>query len=387
MSDYEKFFGLSAKPFELVPNPEFLYMSKTHRKATMYLEYGINERAGFILLSGEVGAGKTTLIRNLINGLGKDVVVSKVFSTRVDSEQLLRLINTDFGLKASGNDKTVLMKELYDFLIEMYAKRCSPVLIIDEAQNLSMDLLEEVRMLSNLETDSSKLLQIILVGQPELKAMLARPELRQLRQRINISCHLYNLLRNETEEYIFHRLQVAGNRNAVSFTTEALDIIHRYSNGIPRLINIICDFLMLTAYMEKARAIDARTAIDIVRELDFENQYWASEKAGDKDGGCRVEAAPKAQPEQVISMINEVSERVDLIEKRPAGIDVFSARELGRRLDLVERLVSEHFEKNHSVPEKEDERPEPYDTVIKYTNKISAEEKPLKKGIFRRILG
>lgn len=385
--EYEKFFGLKAKPFELVPNPDFLYMSKTHRKAMTYLQYGISEKAGFILLSGEVGAGKTTLIRNLINGLDKDVTVSKVFSTKLNSDQLLRLINADFGLKANGSDKTDLLKELYEFLISMYSKNCSPVLIIDEAQNLSIELLEEVRMLSNLETDNSKLLQIILVGQPELKALLATPELRQLRQRISISCHLYNLLRNETDEYIFHRLQVAGNRNAVTFSSEAIDVIHLYSNGIPRLINIICDFLILTALIEKTKTIDAHMARDIVKELDFENQYWTYENAKVLEGESEAPAAtPKVKSEPVISMLNEMNERLEDLEKG-SGLDSTSVRELSRRLELIEKMIAEHFEKNHSVPKKNDEKPEPYDTVIKYTNKISAEEKPLKKGIFSRFLG
>ncbi|VAX34744.1 FIG022606: AAA ATPase, partial [hydrothermal vent metagenome] len=209
---YEAFYNLKVKPFELVPSPDFLFLSRSHRKALTYLKYGITEKVGFMLLTGEVGSGKTTLIRNLVKGLDSNIVLSKIFNTKVSSEQLISLINEDFGLDVNGKDKISLLRELNDFLIEQYAKKHNPILVIDEAQNLTPELLEEVRMLSNLETDDAKLLQIVLVGQPELKKVLARPELRQLRQRISISCHIYPITRAETEEYIFHRLEVAGNR-------------------------------------------------------------------------------------------------------------------------------------------------------------------------------
>ncbi len=271
---YEEFFGLKLKPFELVPSPDFLFMSRSHKKALTYLKYGITEKVGFMLLTGEVGSGKTTLIRNLIKGLDSNIVLSKIFNTKVTSEQLIALINEDFGLDVKDKDKVTLLRELNDFLIEQYAKKTNPVLLVDESQNLTTELLEEVRMLSNLETDDSKLLQIILVGQPELRKILSRPGLRQLRQRISISCHIQPLARFEIEEYIFHRLEVAGNRNAVTFEEGTVEIIYNFSRGIPRLINIVCDFLMLSAFVEETDRITADLVKEVIGELETENRFW-----------------------------------------------------------------------------------------------------------------
>jgi len=271
---YEKFFELEKKPFELVPNPEFLFLSKSHKKAIVYLDYGLKEHSGFILVTGEVGSGKTTIVRNLLKNLDDTVTLSKVFNTKVTSEQLIAMVNDDFGLDTAHKDKITLLRELTDFLIDQHAAGRWPTLIIDEAQNLSGELLEEVRMLSNLETDTSKLLQIILVGQPELRKTLAQPELRQLRQRISISCHLMPLSRQETEDYIFHRLEIAGNRNAVSFDEGSIDIIYSFSRGIPRLVNIICDFLMLSAFAEETRRMTKELVQEVIGEIEIENAYW-----------------------------------------------------------------------------------------------------------------
>jgi putative secretion ATPase (PEP-CTERM system associated) len=271
---YEKFFELEKKPFELVPNPEFLFLSKSHKKAIVYLDYGIKEHAGFIIVTGEVGSGKTTIVRNLLKNLDDTVTLSKIFNTKVTSEQLIAMVNDDFGLDAAHKDKITLLRELTDFLIDQHAGGRWPTLIIDEAQNLTGELLEEVRMLSNLETDTSKLLQIILVGQPELRKTLAQPELRQLRQRISVSCHIMPLSRQETEDYIFHRLEVAGNRDAVTFDEGSVDIIYSFSRGIPRLVNIICDFLMLSAYAEETKRMTKELVQEVIGEIEIENAYW-----------------------------------------------------------------------------------------------------------------
>jgi putative secretion ATPase (PEP-CTERM system associated) len=267
---YTDFFGLNAKPFELLPNPKFLYLSKGHRKALSYLQYGVQEHAGFTLLTGEVGSGKTTLLRDIINKISSDTTLSMIFNTRVDGQQLLAMINEDFGLEADGKDKVVLLRELNDFLLSECAAGRQPIIIIDEAQNLSTEALEEIRLLSNLEADNFKLVQIILVGQPELKQIIAKPTLRQLRQRISISCHLNPLNREETEEYIFHRLATVGNRECVTFKDGVFDMIYRFSGGVPRLINLICDFLLLSAFVEETKEVDIELVKDAVNELSFE---------------------------------------------------------------------------------------------------------------------
>jgi putative secretion ATPase (PEP-CTERM system associated) len=270
---YENHFSFKHKPFELIPNPDFLFLSHSHKKAVIYLDYGVKERIGFILLTGEVGSGKTTIIRNLIKNLDGSVKLSKINNTKVSSEQLISMINEDFGLDIKGKDKTVLLSELNGFLIDQYAKGFQPILLIDEAQNLTPDLLEEIRLLSNLETDRAKLLQIILVGQPELKETLMHPNLRQLRQRITINYHITPLTREETGEYIKHRLTIAGNTDVINFKEDMLDIIYQFSRGIPRLINILCDFVLLATYVEGDKVVSVDMVREIAKDLEARN-YW-----------------------------------------------------------------------------------------------------------------
>lgn len=315
---YEAFFNLRTKPFDLLPDPRFIYLSRSHKKALTYLDYGIRERSGFILLTGEVGSGKTTLIRDLLDKRYENVVLSKIFNTRVTSEQLLAMINDDFGLAVKGKDKVSLIRELNEFLIVQYACGNQPILIIDEAQNLTPDLLEEVRMLSNLEASDSKLLQIILVGQPELRTILSTPELRQLRQRININCHLQALSREEIEQYIARRLEVAGNPSAVHFPPDSLDAIFRYSRGIPRLINIICDFLMLSAFAEETTMLTVEMVQDVIGDLDFENYYWMADADGQgavRGIGRFSEAHAMPPAPELHSMLTDILRRIESIEQ------------------------------------------------------------------------
>jgi putative secretion ATPase (PEP-CTERM system associated) len=264
---YEQFFQLTRKPFELTPNPAFLYLSRTHRKALTYVDYGLKERTGFILLTGEVGSGKTTLLRNLIDTLDAQVTLAHLSNTQVNPEQLIAMVNEEYGIDSEGRDKVLLLRDLQAFLADEYAQGHHAVLIIDEAQNLSPAVLEEVRMLSNLETRDASLLQIVLAGQPELGRVLADPRLRQLRQRISISCHLSPLTRAETEEYLFHRLAVAGNRDALAFSRGALDALHAATGGIPRLINIVGNFILLAAFTESTRSVNEEMVADITEDL------------------------------------------------------------------------------------------------------------------------
>jgi putative secretion ATPase (PEP-CTERM system associated) len=286
---YENHFSLKCKPFELVPNPDFLFLSSTHKKAITYLEYGIKEKIGFILLTGEIGCGKTTIMRNLIKGLNGSVKLSRINNTKVSSEQLISLINEDFGLDIEGKNKIRLLSELNGFLIDQYAKGFQPVLLVDEAQNLSAELLEEVRLLSNLETDRSKLLQIVLVGQPELKRTLMLPELLQLRQRINVNYHIMPLSIDETAGYVRHRLKMAGNQDAMRIDDDLLYIMYQFSRGIPRLINILCDFSLLTAYVEGKNEVTADVIKEVVEDLES-NDYWNGAMGSPESGKNTGEA-------------------------------------------------------------------------------------------------
>ncbi len=270
---YEKHFSLKCKPFELLPNPEFLFESSTHKKAITYLDYGIKEKIGFILLTGEIGSGKTTIVRNLIKNLNTSIKLSRINNTKVTSEQLISMINEDFGLDTDGKSKTTLLRDLNDFLIKSYSKGYQSILLIDEAQNLSPDLLEEIRLLSNLETDRAKLLQIILLGQPELNKSLMLPDMMQLRQRINISYHINPLSIDETGQYIKHRLMVAGNIEIISFEGDVLSLIYRFSRGIPRLINILCDLVLLAAFVDGKKEASAEIVRDVIHDLESRDNW------------------------------------------------------------------------------------------------------------------
>ncbi len=276
---YLSFFELQAKPFELLPNPDFLFLSDIHKKALTFLEYGLLQNTGFILFTGEVGTGKTTIIRKLLKKISDDITVATLFNTQLDSSQLIKMINTDFGIKSVGNDKAELLYELNEFLIDQYAAGQRSVLIIDEAQNLGLEQLEEIRLLSNLETNHSKLLQIILVGQPELRDKLASQELIQLRQRILVHSHLAPLSVTQVSSYIYHRLEQAGNRDAIEWRENSIEIVHKATRGIPRLINILCDYILLDAYTKSQRFTNDENMNILLKHLDFEAQFWGASDA------------------------------------------------------------------------------------------------------------
>jgi putative secretion ATPase (PEP-CTERM system associated) len=317
---YEVFFKLKMKPFELVPNPEMLYPSKAHRRALNYLEYGFKEGAGFMLLTGEVGSGKTTLIRNLIKEMDTATPRAMIFNTMVRPKQLLAMINEEFGLDGTGKDKVQLLRELNDYLVEQYANNLRPMVIIDEAQNLSVNALEEIRLLSNLELDASKLLQIVLVGQPELKDLITQPSLRQLQQRISINCHLRALDREETERYIYHRLEAAGNRDAVKFEAGVFDAIHDFSDGLPRLVNIYCDFLLLAAFMEESRQLSLGLVMDVLNDLAVQT----------------MEAEAKPPKKNVVVSLENRLDRIESLLPENLDLQHFNS--------VIEKRLSHHEE-------------------------------------------
>jgi general secretion pathway protein A len=264
---YLEFFRLRQKPFTLAPDPRFMFMSTSHREALAHLLYGIQEGHGFIQVVGQVGTGKTTLCRTLLDQVGYDAEVAFIFNPSPSEIELLQAIHREFGLATGASTRTDLVAELNRFLLQKKAEGRRVLLVIDEAQNLEPDVLEQIRLLSNLETDSAKLIQIVLIGQPELDDALARSDLRQLRQRITVRWRLQPFGRREVAQYVEHRMSVAGHPNSGIFTRGALRALHRRSRGIPRLINSIADRALLGAYSRGRRRVNAREIRGAAREL------------------------------------------------------------------------------------------------------------------------
>lgn len=262
---YESFYGLKEKPFTLLPDPDYLFLSPKHQRALTLLEYGMMNQAGFSVICGDTGAGKTTLIRRLLSELGEDTKVGLITNTHQSFGDLLNWVLMAFGLDGEGKNKAQMHQMFITFLIEQYAQNKHMVLIVDEAQNMNADTLEELRMLSNINADKDQVLQVILAGQPALRETLRKPELMQFAQRIAVDYYLESLSMEETKGYIHHRLGVAGAKEAV-FTEEACEAIYKYSKGTPRLINLLCDTALVYGFAEQSSMISEQLVHDVVRE-------------------------------------------------------------------------------------------------------------------------
>ena len=265
---YERFYNLRERPFSLSPDPDYLFPSRVHTEALSHLRYGIEGHAGFVVITGEIGSGKTTLLQTAMRGLDSRTSVARLVNTMLDARELIEAVMLDFGLDPQPTQsKPHLLRDLARFLVEQRAAARMPLLIIDEAQNLSQSALEEVRMLSNLETEKSKLIQIVLVGQPNLHDVLARPEFEQLRQRVTVRYHLRPLDPGETAAYVNHRLRKAAIGAPMVFSSEVTDLIGHASQGLPRKINVIADAVLLFGYGEDKRVIDVALVRDVISEL------------------------------------------------------------------------------------------------------------------------
>ncbi|HHH40167.1 MAG TPA: general secretion pathway protein [Sedimenticola sp.] len=304
---YEQFYGFEERPFSLLPDPAFLYLGKKHRLAYSMLEYSLMNQAGFTVITGEVGSGKTTLMRHLLTTVGPDLTVGLISNTPKDIGQLLQWVMLSFGQAYREENRVALFENFTDFLIDQYAHKRRAVLIIDEAQNLSLEVLEELRMLSNINVDKYQILQLILLGQPELKEKLRSPELLQFVQRVVVDFHLTALDQMETREYIRHRIRHAGCQQEI-FDDAACDLIYRASRGIPRVINVLCDTALVYGFADQRRSIDAtlvravlkdKASTGLIRlynldELEVEPEQQAvtggdpamqQERAADEQGG------------------------------------------------------------------------------------------------------
>ena len=323
---YLDFFKLKEHPFQITPDSDFLYMSRAHARAKAYMDYTIRNKDGFVVITGEVGSGKTTLIKKLLSEFDDNVLVAKIFQTQLNETEFLQAVLVEFGLIPFNAKKVELMDMLSTFLIESFIQSKQLVLIVDEAQNLSPRVLEEIRMLSGLETQKQKILHVILVGQPELNDTLDSPELAQLLQRVRLRFHISALSEAETRDYIAHRLRKAGSEGRAIFSEDTIPLIYRYSGGIPRLVNTLCDTALMCGYADDLHAVSidsVKAAIDELQWLPYSERVRSDAKRGAVNGqgallgdngaeNIGVENLP--QFETMIAILAGMAERMESIE-------------------------------------------------------------------------
>lgn len=303
---YETYYGLSAKPFQLRPDPHFYFGSKGHKRAMAYLEYGLSQGEGFIVITGEVGAGKTTLVRNLFNRLPKDqIVAAHIVNTHLEADDTLRMAVSGFGLPAEGAGKAELLARLERFLRTCDQQGKRALLVVDEAQNLNPRTVEELRMLSNFQTDRKCLLQTFLLGQPEFRATLHSPGMQQLRQRVIATYHLGPMDAQETRAYIEHRLQTVGWKGKPSFSDDAHEAIYAYSGGIPRKTNTLCDRILLMGYLEELPGFTRAEVDTVVRDIADEFSLPGQE--------LPPEAAPAAADDRIARLEQSLGSVLSLL--------------------------------------------------------------------------
>lgn len=275
---YEAFYGLKAKPFKLIADPNYFFMSKGHERVYTHLEYAIMENKGFVVITGEIGSGKTTLINLLLSKIKRDLKIGLVNNTHVGPGQLIKIICEEFGIATGGNNKAKLLTLFKEFLLNQYKKGIRVTLIVDEAQNLYVKVLEEIRMLSNYASEKEHLIQIILVGQPELQKKLKRADLEQFTQRVSVHCHLKSLEEEEVEPYILHRLYRGGAKNSSIFDSKAIQAVGKYANGNPRILNILCDTALVFGYADSAKVIDENIIKRVIEEREKNEIFGTTNK-------------------------------------------------------------------------------------------------------------
>ena len=324
---YTKFYGLKFKPFDFLPDPRFLYFSKKHEMAYAHLEYGITDNKPFIVLTGDVGTGKTTLINFFLKKVDSEVRTALIYNTNIDPQTFLEMVVRDFGIKTDNYERSVLYENLYEFLLREHIQRHRCVLIIDEAQNMPKETLEELRMLSNFETEESYLLQIIMAGQPQLKRRLNNPELAQLTQRVSVHYHLAPLEKSEIGAYIEHRLKVGGyDSEHLLFSNEAVEKIHAYTQGVPRLINSICDSSLLYGYGASQQTIDLNLVEEVIADrgidpgIQQEEEGINAYKKGLPGKGETIDL-PESVGKHIYLHVSNLNERLTRIEQRVGQLE------------------------------------------------------------------
>ena len=323
---YLEFFKLKELPFRLTPDSDFLYMSKAHSRAKAYMDYTIWNREGFVVITGEIGCGKTTLIQKLLSELDENVVVAKVFQTQLDEVEFLQAVLVEFGLNPFNAKKVELIDMLNTFLIDNFLQLKQLVLIVDDAHNLSEKVLEEIRMLSGLETRKEKVLHVILVGQPLLSDMLDSPEMEQLVQRVRLRYHIRSLSEQDTRDYILHRLRIAGAENPDSiFEPDTISVVFRYTGGLPRLINTLCDTALTCAFADNINTVSAETMKTAVEELQWlpyakrVNKRRVESASADGHGGNGLSGASA-------KALTNLSDQLEKFENIAPAISAFSTK-------------------------------------------------------------
>lgn len=334
---YESYYGLSAKPFQLKPDPHFFYGSKGHKRAMAYLDYGLSQGEGFIVITGEIGAGKTTLMRSLFAKLEpRKIHAAQIVTTHVDSDDILRMVAAAFGLAFEDASKSSLLTRLEQFFRQCHAQGKRALLVVDEAQNLTPRAIEELRMLSNFQTNDASLLQTFLLGQPEFRKTLLNGDMQQLVQRVIASYHLGPLDSEETRAYIDHRLHTVGWRDDPTITAEAYAAIHAHSGGIPRRINTLCDRLFLMGYLEELHAFGAPEVASVIADIQQEFQLPPRAEHPFESEANKVEALEPAAPNasapteaQALPVLENMNERLSKMERSVVSI-----------LDAVKKIIS-----------------------------------------------
>jgi general secretion pathway protein A len=314
---YKEFFGLRANPFNVNPDPRYLFLTRHTEEALACLTYGIQSRKGFVLLTGEVGTGKTTLINKLLEWLRlQQVATAFIFNSRLNVPQFLDYMMADFGVSCDSKSKSQILLRLYNWLLDRYRAGETAVLIVDEAQNLSDEVLEEIRLLTNLETFTEKLLQIVLVGQPELEVKLRQPHLRQLRQRLTLRAKTHPLTLEETHAYIVQRLRIAGCNGRTIFDPAAMDTIHRYAGGIPRVINLLCEHALVSSFVDQQPLILPEVVEAVARDFDMnENGTAGTNGNGKPEQAAAAAAAAGAQNFDLLEALKTLATLADRLRQ------------------------------------------------------------------------
>ncbi|HUW28668.1 MAG TPA: XrtA/PEP-CTERM system-associated ATPase [Sulfuriferula sp.] len=332
---YEAYYHLNAKPFQLSPDPRFFFGSKGHKRAMAYLEYGLSLGEGFIVITGEVGAGKTTLVRNLFKQLeSENIVAAQLVSTQLDADDTLRSVAASFGLEHEGINKSAILKNLEVFLQAAAQQGKRALLVVDEAQNLTPRAVEELRMLSNFQNNDRSLIQSFLLGQPEFRNILQSADMQQLRQRVIASYHLGPLDAIETRAYIEHRLRTVGWKGVPSFSDDAFETIYQFTGGIPRRINTFCDRLLLYGFLEEKTAFDSVAVKEVVEDLRHEVAHQDTPGGGVLRGNASAANGGQGMPDDLL----QLNGRVEQME-----------RSLNRMLPIVRKILFMVSEKNTST--------------------------------------